>query len=344
MSYTVKGAPFLFRGVVDVKDCKTSEEVMVKAGLDWEVAKGRTFVEMPYLGENAIKGDGFLKGAKYYGEHPNEFGVFRKDNNTPLGAVKGRYTEVQNLDAFKFFDDAIGKDSAIWDTAGCFGNGERVFVSAKLPQVIKVHGQPIENYLIFTTSHDGSSGIKILFSPMKIVCANTLNAAIKGSSNYVSFRHTASVHDNIGIASSILGITKQKIEHCDQAFDRLARIEMSDMDVNKMFANIILSDKEIQSVKDTGHTLEKLFARNHMTIEDTGISMKKVNILSELNDYYHLGPGQKETLNTAWGAYGAVTGYYCNVDNATGEKRMDSLLYGDKSRKIEAAGNYLLSL
>ena len=102
------------------------------------------------------------------------------------------------IDAFSFFNNAIGRDKAIWQTAGFFGNGERIFVSAKLPDSIYVNGQdPVDNYLVFTTSHDGSSGVKILFTPIRVICENTLNAAIKNATNYVSFRHTASVHKNI---------------------------------------------------------------------------------------------------------------------------------------------------
>ena len=71
--------------------------------------------------------------------------------------------------------------------------------------------------------------------------------------------------------------------------------------------------------------------------------MKKINILSEMNNYYFDGVGQREIIGTGWGVYNAVTGYYSNVDNSTGNKRMDSLLFGDKSRKIQLAGNLILA-
>lgn len=81
-----------------------------------------------------------------------------------------------------------------------------------------------------------------------------------------------------------------------------------------------------------------------MAIYDSRISMKKVNTLNEMYTYYHMGVGQKEILGTAWGAYNAITGYYSNVDKSEGTKRMDSLLFGDKSRKILTAGNTALKL
>lgn len=61
-----------------------------------------------------------------------------------------------------------------------------MFVSAKLPNTVFVGGDPVENYLVFMSSHDGSTGVKILFTPIRIVCENTLSAAIRNATNYVS--------------------------------------------------------------------------------------------------------------------------------------------------------------
>ena len=62
-----------------------------------------------------------------------------------------------------------------------------------------------------------------------------------------------------------------------------------------------------------------------------------------MNNYYFAVVLQLEIIGSAWGVYNAVTGYYSNVDNSEGIKRMDSLLYGDKSRKIELTGNLILA-
>lgn len=343
MSWSIKGAPFTYKGVVDVMDCETSEEVMVKAKLDWEVAKCELVTKIPVKDPINKPENSFLEGGNMFVDCPNAFGIYRTDNNIPLGIVKGRYTTVQNLDAFKFFDKAIGKNKAIWQTAGCFGNGERVFVAAKLPYGILVNGDdPVDNYLIFTTTHDGTGGVKALLSPIRPVCGNTLNAAIAGSTNYVSFRHTASVMDNIDTAGEILGICQQKIVGIHNKYNTMYSKTFTDKDAQQLFASVILSDKENEAVKLTGHTIEQITAKNWSAIEDSGISMKKANTLHEMNNYYHMGVGQKEIHATGWGVYNAVTGYYSNVDNAIGAKRMDSLLYGDKATKIETAGNLIL--
>lgn len=340
----IKGIPFLFKGVKDVSSCKTSEDVMVAAGLNWEVAKCELVAKTPARSSDNEREDGFTRGGDFYIDCPNAYSVYRTDTNQPLGVVKGRYTPVQNIEAFKFFDSAIGKDKAIWQTAGCFGNGERVFVSAKLPNGILINGEdPVDTYLVFTTTHDGTGGVKALLTPIRVYCENTLNAAIGTSTNYVSFRHTKSVLSNMDSASELLGICKQKIDIVSDYYEQMYKKLFTDKQSQKLFASVILSDIEISNITNTGHTIDQIIAKNWSAVEDSGISMKKVNTLNEINNYYFNGPGQREILGTGWGAYNAVTGYYSNVDNAVGLKRMDSLLYGDKSNKIETTGNLVLN-
>ena len=342
MAYTVKGMPFRYKGAVNVEDCKTAEDVMSSAGLNWNVSKCELVAKMP-IHINQADTNGFIHGTNNYVECPNAFATYRTDYNIPLGIVKERYTPVQNTEAFNFFNNAIGKNKALWQTAGFFGNGERIFVSAKLPKNIFVQDDVIENYLVFTTSHDGSSGVKILFTPIRIVCENTLNAAIHDSTNYISFRHTKSVHNNLDIAAEILETCNNKIANLQEQFILMKKIKMTDEKAQQTFTNVVLTDDEQFRIKQTGHTIGQIITRDWRAINDAQISMKKVNVIAEMNNYYFDGIGQRELVGTGYGVYNAVNGYYSNVDNSEGLKRMDSLLYGDKARKIELAGNLILA-
>lgn len=350
MSYLVKGAPFRFRGVANVEDCHSSAEVMEKAGLAWNVEKCEMYANMPSNVDisTGVEDDTFIEntvnGQRMLRKCQNAYGIYRTDLNIPLGLVKERYEPVQNIDAFKFFDGAIGKNEAIWQTAGAFGYGERIFVSAKLPNNILVNGDPVDNYLVFTNSHDGSSGVKILFTPIRVVCQNTLNAAIRTAQNYVSFRHTQSVHKNIDIAHEILGITQKQIAIVGEAFNAMNKIKVNDDKAVELMANVIFTDAELTRLKETGHTPQQVAQRYYYAINDAELSTQKVNVLCNMLNYYNVGPGQKEIMGTGWGVYGAITGYYSNIDNTEKEKRMDTLLYGDRSRKIQQAGEYILQL
>lgn len=341
MAYLVKGAPFRYKGAIDVSDCHSSREVMEKAHLAWNVDKCELYAKMPRMLGNFPESDidSFNFGLNQYREVPKAYGTYRTDCNYPLGLVGEKYEIVQNTEAFAFFDDAIGKNQAIFQTAGYFGRGERIFVSAKLPNNILVNGDPVDNYLVFTNSYDGSSGVKILFTPIRVICQNTLNAAIKTSTNYVSFRHTQSVHDNIDIAHQILGICDVMGRNVGDYYRELAATEMKDAEVDDYLCRVVLSKTEYGKLITNGFTPTQLVNRSYHAANDNEISTQKVNIISAMRDYYEYGIGQERIKGTAWGAFNAVSGYYSNLENNSGIKRMDALLYGSRANILKYAVN-----
>lgn len=348
MPYYAKGAPFRYKGAVNVEDCITSRQVMEESGLDFTVEKCRLFAEMT-PNQKAVNNNKLITDfnesnqLKNYGVVDNAYGIYRTDYNIPLGLVKERYEPVQNVDAFRFFDDAIGLNKAIWQTAGFFGRGERIFVSAKLPDDILVHGDKVDSYLVFTNSHDGSTGVKILFTPIRVVCQNTLNAAIRTSTNYISFRHTKNVHSNINMASEILGICSKQTAALNEYYNLLFKTKVDDRTAVDVFGDIVLTTDELTKIKATGHTVEEVANHLYFALNDAEISTQKANVLSGMVDYYNMGIGQKEIIGTGWGVYNAVSGYYSNVDNNEGQKRMDTLLYGDRANKIAKVPELILA-
>jgi phage/plasmid-like protein (TIGR03299 family) len=122
----------------------------------------------------------------------NSFYTYRPDTDAILGDKLGaEYEVIQNVDAFSFFDSIVGGDGIQYETAGALGKGERIFITAKLPNYIKVGNDDlIEQYLFLTTSHDGFGSITAAFTPIRIVCANTLNAAMQSRNNSIKIRHT----------------------------------------------------------------------------------------------------------------------------------------------------------
>jgi hypothetical protein len=106
------------------------------------------------------------------------------DTDEVLGVVGNDYEVVQNVNAFDFFDAIVGgKDGILYETAGALGKGERIFITAKLPDYIRIgRDDLIKQYLFLTTSHDGYGSITAAFTPIRIVCQNTLNAALRNHS------------------------------------------------------------------------------------------------------------------------------------------------------------------
>ena len=149
----------------------TSSEAIQHAGLDYIVEKRPLFTydTASHLGEGS---DDILIPEITV---PNFFATVRADTERVLGVVGNDYEVVQNRDAFSFFDAIVGGgDGILYETAGALGNGERVFITAKLPDYIRVGVKDwIEQYLFLTTSHDGLGSITAAFTPIRIVCNNS---------------------------------------------------------------------------------------------------------------------------------------------------------------------------
>lgn len=343
MNYKIKGEPWNIQGSIDVSDCKTSEEVIEKSGLNYTVKRGKLFVESEInnidalLDAGNIKSD-FIRNNKFYKNIENQYANYRTDTGQALGIITDKYEIIQNVNAFNFFDDAIGEDSIKWERAGNFDNGKKIFVSAKLKDNILVKGDKCDNYLVFTNSHDGKSGVTIMFTPIRIICKNTLRAAIKQSNNFIRFRHTSNVQEKFQQGIKILDITKEKIKETSILFNQLSEIKVTDVEVKNYILKNILENKELNKlIKVSDNKPEKLFTRNYYLIADSEISTNKLNTICKIYDYYQNGIGQNSIAGTAWGAYNSITGYYSNVDNINGEKRLNSLLYGNRGTKINNA-------
>lgn len=190
--FTVKEKAWHNLGVV-LDKCPTSAEAIRHAGLDYEVLKVPVFCT-PENKQPVVIAD--------------KYATYRKDNGSVLGIVGDRYTIIQNRDAFTFFDEIVGEGAAIYETAGCLGNGEVIFITAKLPDYIKVgNNDLIEQYLFLTSSHDGSGAIQVAFTPIRIVCNNTLNFALQNCTNKLTIRHTESAKARLAQAHKVMGCT-----------------------------------------------------------------------------------------------------------------------------------------
>lgn len=346
--YTQNGLPWSHGLGKNVTDCNTAKEVMDKAGLNWTVKKCDLVAQMPFTldGDNTINNidelnGSFSRNGFIYRGLPEAYATYRTDKNIPLGLVKSKYEVVQNRDAFTFFDEAIGIDKCQWEAAGAFGYGHKIFVTAKLKLTTEVNTggikDPIENYLVFTNSHDGTSSLTIMFTPIRVFCTNCLNAGLDKAESYIRIRHTESAKDKLERGAEILRIACEKAKEAKQLYDALYTIKMKDEEVLAYLANLNLTEKERELLLEYDPHLgyKRLINRDYMTLEKTGVSVRKANMIQNMFEYYMDGIGQQHIAGTAWGAYNAITGFYSNVANLEGQKRMESLLYGNAQNVMQ---------
>ncbi len=287
-----------------VQDYPTSKEALQFAGLDFEVFKRPNIHRLD-------DGNEIISTSSFY--------TYRPDSGVILGDRLGKdYEVVQNTDAFSFFDAIVGGDGIQYETAGALGKGERIFITAKLPGYIKVaHDDCIEKYLFLTTSHDGFGSIMAAFTPIRIVCNNTLNAALRNHTNSIKIRHTANAKERLEEAHKVMGIANQLSEQLDGIFNQWAKVRITDKEVRRLIQMAMVPNKEVlQNIKNG-------------ELDELSTCFK--NMCDAVCEYNFTSSTQQTaaTKGTVFGAYNAVTGYFQNVRNyKDDEAKMKSLLYG----------------
>lgn len=156
---------------------------------------------------------------------PDRRAVVRQDTNQVLGVVGTTYKPVQNRQCFGFMDAIVSEGAVQYHTAGALGKGERIWMLAKLPDEIRVKNSDdiTEKYLLLSNSHDGSSSLRVHFTPIRVVCANTLAIAErKGRGQGISIIHKGDLHAKVQQAQEVLGLAKQVYEGVEERIKRLA--------------------------------------------------------------------------------------------------------------------------
>jgi phage/plasmid-like protein (TIGR03299 family) len=301
----------------DINGLATQEEVIEKTGMDFTVEKIKNTVSIPYTDDDGIPRLD-VKDSK------DSFSTYRTDTRQVLGGRLGkRYAVVQNSDAFKFFSAIVGEGEAAFDTAGVIKGGEKIFMTAKLPEHIKVkNGDVIEKYLLFTMAHDGSGAIQAALTPYRILCDNMLNMALNTSSSRVTVRHTLNAQEQLRLAHEVLGLENQLSLEIEQIFNRLVDVKVDDNIVRGYIEQVFTPEDKLKEI---------------LAGEDKQ-STRMTNKINKTLEMYEVAQGQETARGTLWGAYNAITAYQQHEQNFKDEdKRFESNIFGSASNFAQKA-------
>jgi phage/plasmid-like protein (TIGR03299 family) len=287
-------------------DVTTWEAAVVAAGLDWEVRLEPLFVSP---GDTLTQID-------------EAVATVRRSDHSVLGVVSPRYEIVQNRDAFRFLDDILDDSRPKYETAGALRGGRRVWALARLPGEIKVAGiDEVAPYLLLVNAHDGSHSLMVAVTPVRVVCMNTLNMAIRGAAREWRTRHYGDVAARVQQARQTLGIAWRYLESFEQIAERLCEITLTDGEVEDFARNVIFAGKP----------------------GDTPVPKWAQKRRKELVGLVHILPDLQPFRGTAWAAYNAAA--YLNdhrLRTRSADRRLERVWFdtGIKDRALD----YLLAL
>jgi phage/plasmid-like protein (TIGR03299 family) len=259
-----------------------------------------------------------------------------KTQTDVLGIVGERYAPLQNEELFAFGDNILDGGGR-WETAGSLKGGRVVFGSLALERetVLDPNGvaDKVKTYLLINTSHDGSIAIQASITPVRVVCANTLNVALNrtrkkdGVKQSFKIRHTQTAQGKVAVARQALGMANSYMD----AFDKMAHAMIAKEISAKDFNDIILA------------------AYPKPELDTKGAIKKWENKVDMINDIY-TGEFNGMISGNAWGAFNALTerlDWYRTSRSANGESMFaaasgfDPATNAEKNRLLTVVQNTL---
>jgi len=250
---------------IEVDDALTSKDALIKAQLNWKVISRDVYVDSKRI-------DGYVANV-------------RNSDGNVLGIVSDSYKIVQNEEAFAFTDALIDTGEVKYETAGSLNKGRQVWMLARLPETILVNDKTIP-YLVFSNCHDGKGSVRVAITPVRVVCQNTLNIALREAERGWSVKHMGNMEYKLEEAKRTLGLARHYMIELNKKAEYLASISVSDALVKEM--------------------LEELIA----IPDDAGIK-KESNVISLRNKFMEKYNEQnvRKFRGTAWGVVNATSDF-----------------------------------
>lgn len=273
------------------------EQMLKAAGLDWKVYQVPAYAKVN--GKNIAVDRSVL---------------VRDDTHKVLTVTSEDWNPNQNEEAFKFFDEFIKAGSMQMHTAGSLKGGQIVWALAKVNESFELFGTDrVDSFLLFTNPHVFGKAIDIRFTPIRVVCNNTLTLSLQGKmDNLYKVSHRA-VFDPV-IAKDYLGIASEKM---------LAYKEKAEYLGSRRFTKETLLDY-----------FKTVFPNNTENSEYVGKLSKNAKLATTFVDTQ---PGAEFARGSWWQAFNTVTFMLDHVIGRTADNRLYSAWYGQgKNKKIEA--------
>ena len=277
MFYTRK-APWHGLGV-RVEEAPESKEALIQAGLDWKVEQTDVYA---------------ASGERILGYKAN----IRDIDRSVLGIVGDRYKIVQNEEAFAFTDGLLG-EGVKYETAGSLAGGKIVWMLAKIPEKYIISGDAIEPYLVFCNSHDGSGAIRVAMTPVRVVCQNTLNLALKGASRVWSARHTGNVMSRMDEARETLQLANAYMSQLGRSINELQAKKLTDKKVLAMIDSLYPVSEDLSEMqKKNNLKQQEILKACYFDAPDLqGVGKNGYRFINAVSDMAYHGKPLRQTKN-----------------------------------------------
>jgi len=265
----------------------TGKEALIAAGLDWGVKRETLAIEAN-------------------GQRVEHKAIVREDTGALLGVVGPNYRPYQNDQMASLYDPLIRESKVTIETAGSLQGGKRVWMLGKLAgddMDITGKGDTVAKYLMLAHGHDGSLAVRFGFTPIRVVCQNTLSAAIDSeSSRMVKCLHTTNLERNLETLRDTMVLADEVFELTAEQYRSLAKRGVSRVELRE-FARIVHDVKETDTNKWSHQQRAKIRETVAAAVEGKGNDGRTwwaaYNGATEWLSYNY-GRNQESRVNHTW--------------------------------------------
>ena len=280
----------------------TPQQMMQKAGVDWKVREVESFVE--------FDGKRMATGQK---------SLIRETDGKILTNVGKDWHPCQNETAFEFFNEYVLAGDMEMHTAGSLKGGQYVWALAKVKESFDLFGgDQVDSYMLFSNPHVYGKSIDVRFTPIRVVCNNTLTFALDtASQRAVKVGHRAQF--NPDMVKEQLGIAHEKFTKYKEMAQFLGSKRFSVESLLNYYNEVfpLTSGKDKQE-KVTADTISRQ-AKNAFDVLETQ-------------------PGAEFAEGSWWQAFNSVTYVTDHLQGRNADNRLHSQWYGQNQlRKVKAA-------
>lgn len=251
--------------------------------------------------------------------------------------LSAEYSVLQNaelLEATKPLQEA----GCALETFGTLQEGRRVWILLRLQGDLLVgKNDVIKRYILLSNDHTGRQSARVGFTPIRVVCANTLGMAENGfESELIKIRHQGNISVAVGNVTRLIDTANGQFLAYGEQLDALADTQISQADLNRYVKRVFLPTMADEAPAATASLKVK---------EAWERDIKRLtNLQNTINEVFQVVDsvaGQADTAGTVYGAYQAVNYYLNHLKSGGEEKRVTSLVWGrsagEERRALEAA-------
>lgn len=251
--------------------------------------------------------------------------LIRESDGMPLDMVKQNWNPVQNADAFDFFREFVEAGDMEMHTAGSLQDGKKVWCLAKVKDDFTINGKDlVESYLLLTNPHMYGRAVDIRFTPIRVVCNNTLTLSLAQKGEYqISMSHKKAF--DAEEAKSLLGIAKGKMETYKDMATFLSGKRYTEDSLRTYFSTVFPNQNP--KVKGVGFNPASIADFDKYASKNAKLAMNVVKTQ----------PGANFAEGSYWQAFNAVTYMTDHVMGRENDTRLNSAWYGvNKTKKVNA--------